>query len=133
MGQGSAVDGLEMRRNLLLGYESRCILFYIYSMANERSQEDLIQISMDDAEFILGMDVKEYTSLKPGECAVCADKRRFSMEPSKASLDPADDLVVEGKCDGCASPVDWRMETSKNRDMLNRAQHVRSIRGLFPA
>ncbi|MEM0995664.1 MAG: hypothetical protein AAGN35_01230 [Bacteroidota bacterium] len=102
-------------------------------MANERSQDDLIQISLDDAEFILGMDVKEYISLKPGKCAACADERRDTIEPVTASLDPKDDLVVEVKYEGGETPDEWRKETSKNKDMHNRAQHVRSIRGLFPA
>lgn len=100
-------------------------------MSNKRSQEDLLELSLEDAEFILGMDVKEYTGLRPGKCPGCAGERPFSMEPAKAFLDLSDDLIVEGKCDGCAEPVDWRMETSKKSDMKNRAQHVRSIRGLF--
>jgi hypothetical protein len=105
--------------------------FYIYGMSKESSRGDLMELSLEDAEFILGMDVKEYTSLRPGKCEVCAGERPFSIEPAKAILDGNDDLIVEGKCDGCANPLDWRMETSKKNDMKNRAQHVRSIRGLF--
>ena len=89
-------------------------------------------ISMEDAEFILGIEVKEYPGMRPQSCAGCDTGERLAMEPEKAALDKEDNLIVEGSCKACEGPVEWQLGTRKNIDMANRAGHVRTIRSMFP-
>lgn len=101
-------------------------------MANDLPSENLLYISLEDAEFILGIEVSEYPGMRPKSCAGCEEGAKMAMEPEKAALDNEDNLIVEGACKNCEGPVNWKLGTRKNLDMANRAGHVRTIRNMFP-
>lgn len=93
-------------------------------------KEDLntIKITLEDIELIMGDRFSFFTEILDNcFCANC-EKHQTSITNYKAYLNNLQDLILKGECIKCGGPVGRYIETGENKESVETAKHIRSIK-----
>jgi hypothetical protein len=99
-------------------------------MYRRKNRQNEIKITLEDVELIMG---KEYTRLNiflnSAFCASCSGT--VSVINYQIYLDDVHDIIFDGVCGQCHSPVSRYIETGISQASENIARHIRMIKKEF--
>lgn len=93
------------------------------------SDENEIEITLKDVEFIMGDNFKHFPELERNafcpRCGGSLGNNVTEIIDYKIFLNELNDIILEGKCKKCGEPVSRYIETGEDEEANERAESIK--------
>jgi len=88
-----------------------------------------LAISLDDVRLMLGdrFELGFNREVQTATCTGCKRKYNASIDVADIWLNHIGDLIVEGTCTNCQTPISKYLETSNHQDAFDQAMAIREL------
>ena len=87
-----------------------------------------IEISMEDVRLIMGEKVRQLPKIINSSFCLQCRGPVSSMTVNKIWLNHLGDIIFEGRCNTCSSPVNRYVEVGENPDSYDQAMAIRELK-----
>jgi hypothetical protein len=98
-------------------------------MFPRQNRQNEIKIDMDDVDMIMGDNYGQIDKfLTSSFCRGC--RSQTTIVRYTPFLDDVNDVILEGECIKCGSPIARYIETGASRKSASMAKHIRNVKSL---